>query len=208
MIAFNDWMDEPRLAAGRQASILFDYRRSAGPLEAERTFAEVIGSSPHRPRFLRQMARQAVDARPPARVDGRLVDVKDDGLTPIVNLARSYALECGVGQPRTLERLELAAARGRIDDETWEGLTEAFRLLADPPRTPRGLRPRGARTERQHRPANARAPNAVELAEAFRFVRRAQRSARREHRLPMRFRRARSGSLAWMRRTHPRDERR
>ena len=63
VIAFNDWMDEPRLAAGRQASILFDYRRSAGPLEAERTFAEVIGSSPHRPRFLRQMARQA-DARP------------------------------------------------------------------------------------------------------------------------------------------------
>ena len=122
--------------------------------------------------------------------------MKDDGLTPIVNLARSYALECGVGQPRTLERLELAAARGRIDDETWEGLTEAFRLLW--------------RIRLEHHAAcvrEGRAPNdsidprtlgpltRVELAEAFRFVRRAQRSARREHRLPMRFRRARSGSL-------------
>ena len=187
VIAFNDWMDQPRLAAGRQASILFDYRRSAGPLEAERTFAEVIGSSPHRPQFLRQMARQAVDVRPPARVDGRLVDVKDDGLTPIVNLARSYALECGVGQPRTLERLDLAAARGRIDDETREGLTEAFRLLWQ--------------IRLEHHAAcvrDGRAPNdsidpltlgpltRVELAEAFRFVRRAQRSVRREHHLQLR----------------------
>jgi signal-transduction protein with cAMP-binding, CBS, and nucleotidyltransferase domain len=63
------------------------------------------------------MAKQAVEARPPAHVDGRLVDVKARGLTPIVNLARSYPLECGVGEPRTTERLELAAAQGRIDDE-------------------------------------------------------------------------------------------
>jgi CBS domain-containing protein len=184
VVAFNYWMDNPRVAAGRQASILFDYRRSAGPLEAEHTFAEVIGSSPRHPKFLRQMAKQAVDARPPARVDGRIIDVKADGLTPIVNLGRSYALESGIGEPRTLERLQLAATRGRIDDETHEGLTEAFGLLW--------------RIRLEHHAACVRDGLAVDdsvdprtlgpltraqLVEAFRFVRRAQRSLRRDHRL-------------------------
>jgi CBS domain-containing protein len=187
VVAFNAWMDEPRLAAGRQASILFDYRRSAGSLEAEHTFAQVIGSSPRRPRFLRRMAKQAVEARPPARIDGRPIDVKAAGLTPIVNLARSYALECGLGEARTLERLDLAAAAGRIDDETRQGLTEAFRLLW--------------RIRLEHQAACVRAGDGpddmvdprtlgpltrVELAEAFRLVRRAQRSLRRHHRLPVR----------------------
>ena len=51
------------------------------------------------------------------------------GLTPIVNLARSHALESGVTEAGTLDRLDLAAAHGRIDEETRLGLAEAFRLL-------------------------------------------------------------------------------
>ena len=147
VIAFNDWMDDPRLGAGRQASILFDYRRSAGPLEAEDSFARVIGSSPDRPRFLRRLAKQAVEARPPGRVDDRAINVKDEGLTPIVNLARSYALESGVTEARTLDRLDLAMRHGRIDEETRAGLTEAFRLCwRDPDGAARGMRGRRRRS--------------------------------------------------------------
>ena len=184
VIAFNDWMDNPKLGAGRQASILFDYRRSAGPLEAEHSFARVIGSSPDRPRFLRQLAKQAVEARPPRRVDGRVINVKDAGLTPIVNLARSYALESGVTEARTLDRLDLAMRHGRIDEETRAGLTEAFRLCW------------GIRMERHAAcmegggvpddlvdPATLGPLTRVELKAAFRFVRRAQRTLRRYHRL-------------------------
>jgi CBS domain-containing protein len=182
VIAFDGWMNKPRLATGRQASILFDYRRSAGPLEAEHTFAEVIGSSPRRPKFLCQMAKQAVEARPPARVDGGPIDVKIAGLTPIVNLARSYALECGVSEPGTIERLQLVAARGRIDDETRQGVIEAFRLMW------RIRLEHHAACVLQRRavddtidPAALGPLTRAELEDAFRFVRRAQRELRRHH---------------------------
>ena len=102
------------------------------------------------------------------------------GLTPIVNLARSYALECGVSEPGTIERLQLVAARGRIDDETYQGVIEAFRLMW--------------RIRLEHHAAcvlEGRAADdtsaalepltRAELREAFRFVRRAQRSLRRHH---------------------------
>lgn len=183
VIAFNDWMDDPGLGAGRQASILFDFRRSAGPLDAEASFARVIGSSPDRPRFLRRLAKQAVET-PPGRVDGRALDVKHAGLTPIVNLARSYALESGVTEARTLDRLDLAKNHGRIDEETRAGLSEAFRLcwrirmqrhaacVGD-----------GGVPDDIIDPDTLGPLTRVELKEAFRLVRRAQRDLRRDHRL-------------------------
>jgi hypothetical protein len=107
-------MDQPRLAAGRQASILFDYRRSAGPLEAERTFAEVIGSSRSTTR-LRRMAsgRSRHDRRD---VDGQL---STSARRPDSDrdLARSYALESGV-TGLDPDRHDLAMNHGRIDEET------------------------------------------------------------------------------------------
>jgi len=138
--AFSEWIKDPRLEAGRQASILFDLRRVAGPLDAERALEPIIGSASRRPRFLRRMAIQSLDVPPPAKRPRRFavvrrapekaaLDVKHHALTPIVNLARSYALEAGVSGAGTLARLAGAAERGRIDDETRIGLTEAFRLV-------------------------------------------------------------------------------
>lgn len=129
VVAFTEWIADGRLWSGRQASILFDYRRAAGPLKVEDALGRVIGASPDHPRFLRQLAKQAVEARPPRHADGHGVDVKAAGLTPIVNLARSYALESGVSAAPTIDRLDLAAACGRIDQEISAGLREAFALL-------------------------------------------------------------------------------
>jgi CBS domain-containing protein len=182
--AFNGWMDDPRLEAGRQASILFDYRRTAGPLEAEQTFERVIGSSPGRPRFLRQLAKQAVEARPPGRVDGRTIDVKAQGITPIVNLARSYALETGVTEAGTLRRLRLVTRAGRIDEETRIGLTESFQLLWRI-RLQRHAAcvETGAPADDNVDPSTLGPLTRAHLKECFRFVRRAQRALRRDHRL-------------------------
>jgi CBS domain-containing protein len=186
--AFNGWMDDPRLEAGRQASILFDYRRTAGPLEAEQTFDRVTGSSPTRPRFLRQLAKQAVEARPPRRVDTRSIDVKAQGITPIVNLARSYALECGVTEAGTLRRLDLAARSGRIDEETRIGLTESFQLLwrIRLQRHAACLQT-GAPPDDIVDPSMLGPLTSMQLRDAFRFVRRAQRALRGDHRLRPRY---------------------
>lgn len=183
IVAFEDWIDESRPVGGRQASVLFDYRRTAGPLEAEHTFARVIGSAPQHPRFLRQLAKQAVAARPPARAAaGRRIDVKAQGLTPIVNLARSYALESGVTEPRTLERLELSAASGRIDEQIRAGLSEAFRLLWRV-----RLERHAACVSEGRGPDDLVDPRTLgpltraELREAFRIVRHAQRALQWDH---------------------------
>lgn len=189
--AFTDWMDDPRLESGRQASILFDQRRSAGPLEAERTLGAIIGSAASKPRFVERLAKQAVDVPVPAiparafpfgtRQRGEWTfDVKREGLTPIVNLARSYALEAGVTEAGTIRRLSSAAACGRIDEQLRGDLTEAFRLMW--------------RIRLEHHACCVRGDNPVDdlvdgrsvgslsrthLAEAFKIIRHEQRSLRR-----------------------------
>jgi CBS domain-containing protein len=189
--AFNEWMDEPRLEAGRQASILFDQRRSAGPLEAERTLGPVIGSAAERPRFIARLAKQAVDVPSPpmrrrafalASRDGGewMFDVKREGLTPIVSLARSYALEAGVAEAGTLHRLSSATARGRIGERTRTDLAEAFRLMW------RIRLEHHARCVADGRPVDdivdghsVGSMSRAQLVEAYRIIRREQRSLRR-----------------------------
>ena len=50
-------------------------------------------------------------------------------IAPITNLARVLAVESGVTENRTLRRLRGAAEVGRLEQETREGLEEAFDLL-------------------------------------------------------------------------------
>jgi signal-transduction protein with cAMP-binding, CBS, and nucleotidyltransferase domain len=107
-------------------------------------------------------------------------------LTPIVNLARSYAIESGIAEPGTPERLRLAAEMGRIDEETHTGLAQALALLW------RVRLERHARcVETGSRPddlveARGLSPRTrAELKEALLIVRRAQRALRHEHRLTL-----------------------
>jgi CBS domain-containing protein len=188
--AFTDWMDDPRIESGRQASILFDQRRSAGPLEAERTLGAIIGSAPSKPRFIARLAKQAVDVpAPPIPARGFpfgslrrgewTFDVKRAGLTPIVNLARSYALEAGVTEAGTLRRLSGAAACGRIYEQSRGDLTEAFRLmwrirLEHHARCVEGGRPVDDLIDGRFVGSLSRA----HLAEAFKIIRHEQRSLR------------------------------
>jgi CBS domain-containing protein len=192
--AFETWMDDAGSEAGRQTSILFDVRQVAGPLDAEPILRTVIAAAGGRPRFLRRLARQALDVRPShprgwspwrlGRSHARIIDLKRQGITPLVNLARSFALEAGVPVPGTLERLALAGQLGRIDLRVAVELADAHRLLW--------------RVRLEHQLARVQAgaepDDVVDLgsldpstrlgiAAALRSVRRARRSLRREHRL-------------------------
>lgn len=191
--AFNDWMDQARLQGGRQASILFDQRRSTGPLEAERVLGTVISSASHRPRFLARLARQAVEARPPRAhfrgfaVEGQgpnegTLDIKRAGITPIVNLARSYALEVGVTEAGTLDRLARAAAQHRITERTKTDLEEAYRLMWRIRLAHHvGRVEVGDRIDDLVDLRSIGSLSRVQLREAFRIVRHEQRSLRRRH---------------------------
>lgn len=139
---FREWMERPGATGSVLMSIVFDYRRVAGPLDVEPRLDEVVRAATAYPQFLRHLSRRALDDRPPtgffrdlvveARGEhaGRL-DVKHGGITIVGNLARAAAISRGLTPKRTLERLRAAAGAGVIDDDLSDGLAEAFRFLWD-----------------------------------------------------------------------------
>jgi len=138
--AFHGWMVEPGVHGSELLSIVFDYRRVAGPLEAETPFDGAVRSAPGQPMFLRHLSQRALDQKPPTGFFRDLVveakgehagrlDIKHGGITIIGNLARTYAIGAGLTEKRTIARLEAAAASGAIDEESRDELVEAFRFL-------------------------------------------------------------------------------
>jgi CBS domain-containing protein len=131
---FAGWIDQPSARALLEASIFFDFRRVGGtlslaPLEA------VLLRARERTNFLRFLARSAMDFKPPHPLLLRLkgesstVDLKAHGISPVVFLARCYALEAGCPQRGTFDRLAAAAAQKLVDDDIYAFTVEAYRFL-------------------------------------------------------------------------------
>jgi CBS domain-containing protein len=186
--AFHQWMIEPGVSGSELLSIVFDYRRVAGPLDAETPLDGAIRSAPRQPMFLRHLSHRALDQKSPTGffrdlvVEGKgehagRLDVKHGGITIIGNLARAYAIRAGHTGKRTIARLEVATAAGAIDEGSRDELIEAFRFLW------------GVRLEHQVRQYRAGTPpdDFIEPAElgqverqgvkeAFRIIARAQKT--------------------------------
>ncbi|GAO02707.1 DUF294 nucleotidyltransferase-like domain-containing protein [Anaeromyxobacter sp. PSR-1] len=131
---FRTWLAEPRPQALLEAAVFLDFRRAAGALDVA-PLQEVVAGAAELPLFLRGMAEQAVRFHPPPALLLRLrgasstVDLKKHGLAPVAFLARCYALESGVAERGTLERLAAAERAGRMDPELRESVAEAYRFL-------------------------------------------------------------------------------
>lgn len=128
--AFEAWMSDPRIESVRQTTILFDYRRVAGSLDAERTLRCTISSSSELPAFVGRLKELARDARPRRHLRlPRRIDLKHDGLMQIVTVARILAMEGDVPNVSTIERLRRAAELGLLDRDIADRLGTAFRLM-------------------------------------------------------------------------------
>ncbi|MGZ8631159.1 MAG: putative nucleotidyltransferase substrate binding domain-containing protein [Actinomycetota bacterium] len=187
VVQFEEWMDRPDAHSTVLSSIGYDFRQLAGPLEAEPALDAAMRRARARPMFLRQMARRALDLRPPTGFlrdlvveakgehAGRL-DIKHGGITIVNNLARVWAVRAGVTQKDTIGRLLGAANAGRLDETIARGLTEAFHFLW-------GVRldhqagqvGRGEPPDDFIDPASLGAFTRSGLKEAFRVIGRAQR---------------------------------
>lgn len=182
------WMAEGGPTGSEQLSIIADYRQVTGPLEAEPALDAVMARAPEHASFLRQLARRALDERPPLgfvrdlQVEHRgehagTIDIKHRGIVIVSNLARAYAARAGLTAKRTLERLRAAEAAGAIDAETRADLEEAFgflwevRLRHHVERHRAGLPPDDFVDPHELGPVTRRG-----LKEAFRVVHRAQRA--------------------------------
>jgi CBS domain-containing protein len=183
---FSGWIDRGDPESLLNGSIFFDFR----PLFGDAGLAlglreEVVQWAARNPRFLKQMADNALRNRPPAGrgfVDSLFgeggterVDLKMHGTVPFVDAARIWALAAGLRETNTSERLKRLAEAGRLpadDVRAWVPSFEFFQLM---------------RLRAQHRRAQTYVgehdnPNAVELAELSALDRRIINEAFRQAR--------------------------
>ena len=131
---FQGWTDVPTPQALLVSSIFFDYRKVGGDLDLQ-VLEEVIAAAAHKPVFLRLLAKDAMAFRPPPLLLMRLrgasstIDLKANGISPVVSLARRFALEAGSQARGTVGRLEAARRAGLLDEDALVTMTEAYRFL-------------------------------------------------------------------------------
>ncbi len=131
---FEGWIEVPTPKALLVASIFFDFRRVGGQLDLE-PLEHLLGRAAQRPVFLRLLAKDALGFRPPPALLLRLkgessqVDLKFHGISPIVAMARRFALESGTRARSTFERLDAAVRAGLLEEEASATVAETYRFL-------------------------------------------------------------------------------
>lgn len=129
---FLGWLADPNPQALLHAAIFFDYRKVYGELDLAPLEAVLAQAAKARV-FLACLAKSALEFRPPPslflRLAGGDLDIKAQGISPIVFLARPYALEVSSTAKNTLERLEAAMRAGLMDPDVRATICEAYRFL-------------------------------------------------------------------------------
>jgi CBS domain-containing protein len=137
---FNHWTEHGAPSDLLNASIYFDLRPLAGRIELALPLQALVhGHAASVPRFVKQLAENALSRRPPLSWLGRLgarnveghavVDLKLHGTAIFVDAARLYALALGVAQTNTRRRFEAIAPMLKIEPRESEGWTSAFEFL-------------------------------------------------------------------------------
>jgi CBS domain-containing protein len=138
---FAQWIDHGSPEALLHASIFFDFRPLAGDAAlALELRAWLNRAAQKNPRFLHQMAGNALRNRPPLGVvrdfvlsedeaHPHTIDLKLNGTTPFVDAARIFALATGSPQTNSAGRLRAAAPALRIPDGELADWNRAFHFL-------------------------------------------------------------------------------
>lgn len=139
---FQRWIDLPDPEAIMLTGVFLDQRfvyGRAGLIDGLR--AEVVARAHANKAFLAALAANALQRKPPLNWRGRLaliregahvgtIDLKMHGIVPIVDMARYYAFAAGSAAVNTRDRLEDAAAHGRITDAQARDLLDTFDFLS------------------------------------------------------------------------------
>lgn len=139
---FHDWVQRPQPKALMLTCVFFDLRTVYGTgdlLDSLRR--EVLAHTRGNSIFLAYMTSNALGHTPPLGLFGRMstsrsgehrgtIDLKTNGVVPIVDLARVYALAAGVAAVNTHDRLLAMADGGEISAEGSRDLRDALEFLA------------------------------------------------------------------------------
>jgi len=138
---FRRCLDEPVPERVLGAAIHFDVRPLTGALELGAGLVELVRrEAPAHRLFLALLARDVVDRRLPLTLLGRLavsrrgpdagiVDVKTGGTMQLVGAGRVLALELGLAERNTLDRIRAVAAHGVWPEAQAREITDAGQVL-------------------------------------------------------------------------------
>jgi CBS domain-containing protein len=137
---FVAWMEQGAPQDLLNASIYFDLRPVAGRAELAAPLRALITERAQRlPRFMKQMADNALQRRPPLNWRGgidaterdgrRVLDLKLQGTAIYVDVARLFALAHGVASHGTRERLIESAQRMNVPAQEGQAWAAGFEML-------------------------------------------------------------------------------
>jgi len=137
---FADWMREPTAQALLNANIFFDLRPLFGATAlAEELRTWVLNRAGDQRLFLGLLTENALQSEPPlglirafrtddADFPGR-VDLKTQGTRLFVDAARVFALEFGIAETHTAQRLRFGMRRVNLPERDLAGLIQSFEFL-------------------------------------------------------------------------------
>lgn len=137
---FADWIRSSSPDALLNAAIFFDFRPLAGDFTLSDNLRTWLNeNAPRQTGFLRQMAVNALQARPPLGLLRDFVpdesdfpgsiDLKRYGARPFIDAARIFALAHGVSATNTAERLRVAGPRMRMSAEELASAIDGFHFI-------------------------------------------------------------------------------
>lgn len=137
LAAFGDWMERGAPEDLLKASIFFDLRPLWGNEALARPLQALLqGPAARQPRFMRQLAENALRNRAPLNWLGAVeadargqLDLKLNGTAIFVDVARLYALAHGVAATGTRARFEAVGSLLQAEPAEREGWVGAFEFL-------------------------------------------------------------------------------
>ena len=139
---FRTWIDEPTPKALMHATIFFDLRHIHGTPSLTRELRSfILDRTAQNSIFLACLTTNALESKVPLGFFRQFVltrhgdhedalDLKHNGVVPIVDIARIYALAHGVGAVNTRERLKALADNGRMNAGDAADLRDALAFIA------------------------------------------------------------------------------
>lgn len=139
---FSNWINNPTPDAVLKSLIFFDFRVIYGDFslanELRAYLAQAVKGQVH---FFAEMADAITKNRPPLGILGKVIveksgehknelNLKNRGLAHIVNIARIFAIEAGIGETSTINRIKLIKDDFPVLKKYADALEEAFEFMS------------------------------------------------------------------------------
>lgn len=138
---FDGWVDTPSPKALLNSSVFFDLETICGDASLLDSVRDhLLKKTKNNTLFIAHLSKNALGLRPPLgffrdfvlKQNGKhkaTLDLKHNGIAPIVDLARIYALAQGISAVNTIERIKQAAGSAAITKSSAENLIDAYEFL-------------------------------------------------------------------------------